>query len=119
MKRDMELVRELLLSVESDNDFATLVERHSLELVLGHLEIMMDAKLLVGRIYRDTNGDLKSAFVQRLTWSGHEFLDNARNDTVWKKVTATIKNAATTASFEVLVEMLKAGVLAVVKNEEW
>ena len=119
MKRDMELVRELLLSVESDNDFAPLVEQHSLEVVLGHLEIMMDAKLLVGRIYRDTNGDLKSAFVQRLTWAGHEFLDNARNDTVWNKVTATIKNAATTASFEVLLEMLKSGVLAVVKNEEW
>ena len=116
MKRDMELVRELLFSIESDSDFAPLVKRYSLEFVLGHLEIMMDAKLLVGRIYRDTNGDLKSAFVQRLTWSGHEFLDNARNDTVWNKVTTTIKNAATTASFEVLVEMLKAGVLAAIQK---
>ena len=110
MKRDMELVRELLLSVESDNDFAPLVEQHSLEIVLGHLEIMMDAKLLVGRIYRDTNGDLKSAFVQRLTWNGHEFLDNARNDTAWKNVMEKVKGVGATASFEILVELLKSAV---------
>lgn len=116
MKRDMELVRKLLFCIESDKDWGGCLNQHSLEVVLGHLEIMMDAKLLVGRIYRDTNGDLKSAFVQRLTWAGHEFLDNARNDTVWNKVTATIKNAATTASFEVLVEMLKAGVLAAIQK---
>lgn len=116
MKRDMELVRELLLSVESDNDFAPLVEQHSLEVVLGHLEIMMDAKLLVGRIYRDTNGDLKSAFVQRLTWAGHEFLDNARNDTVWRNVVSKVKSAALTVSFEVLAELLKSGAMSAVQH---
>ena len=116
MKRDMELVRELLFAVETDKDWGDCIGRHPLDVVLGHLEIMMDAKLLVGRMYRDENGDLKSAYIQRLTWAGHEFLDNARNDTVWNKVTATIKNAATTASFEVLVEMLKAGVLAAIQK---
>ena len=68
------------------------------------------AKLLNGRVYYDLSGGPGSAHVQRLTWAGHEFLDNARNDRVWNKVTSTIKNAATTASFEVLVEMLKVGV---------
>lgn len=54
--------------------------------------------------------------IRRSNWAGHEFFDDARNDTVWNKVTATIKNAATTASFEVLVEMLKAGVLAAIQK---
>ena len=26
-----------------------------------------------------------------LTWQGHEFLDVARNDTVWKKLTGKLK----------------------------
>ena len=117
MKRDMDLVRELLLCVESDGNLTTLFKRYSQEVVIGHLEIMLDANLLVGNVQSYLDGS-ESAIVQRLTWAGHEFLDNARNDTVWNKVTATIKNAATTASFEVLVEMLKAGVLAVVKNKE-
>lgn len=115
MKRDMDLVRELLLCVESDGDLTPLFKRYSQEAVIGHLEIMMDANLLVGNVQSYLDGG-KSASIQRLTWAGHEFLDNARNDTVWNKVTATIKNAATTASFEVLVEMLKAGVLAAIQK---
>lgn len=115
MERDMNLVRELLFCVESDGDLTTLFKRYSQEVVIGHLEIMMDANLLVGNVQSYLDGS-KSASVQRLTWAGHEFLDNARNDTVWNKVTSTIKNAATTASFEVIVEMLKAGVLAAIQK---
>lgn len=116
MKRNMELVRELLLRVEADEDFGALASKYSQEEIVGHVEILLDAKLLEGKVYHDLSGDPGSAYIQRLTWAGHEFLDNARNDTVWNKVTATIKNAATTASFEVLVEMLKAGVLAAIQK---
>lgn len=116
MKRNMELVRELLLRVEADEGFGSLASKYSQEEIVGHVEILLDAKLLEGKVYHDLSGDPGSAYIQRLTWAGHEFLDNARNDTVWNKVTATIKNAATTASFEVLVEMLKAGVLAAVQK---
>ena len=116
MKRNMELVRELLLCVESDQGFASLNSKYSQEDVVGHVEILLDAKLLEGKVYKDLSGAPGSVFVQRLTWAGHEFLDNARNDTVWNKVTATIKNAATTTSFEVLVEMLKVGVLAAIQK---
>lgn len=110
MKRDMELVRKLLLSIESDRDWGECVGPQSLETVLGHLEIMMDAKLLIGRLYKDENGDLKAVDVYRLTWAGHEFLDNARNDTVWKNVMTRVKSVGATASFEVLVELLKSAV---------
>lgn len=116
MKRNMELVRELLLRVEADEDFGALASKYSQEEIVGHVEILLDAKLLEGKVYHDLSGNPGSAYIQRLTWAGHEFLDNARNDTVWNKVTATIKNAATTASFEVLVEMLKAGVLAAIQK---
>ena len=116
MRRNMELVRELLLRVEADEDFGALASKYSQEEIVGHVEILLDAKLLEGKVYHDLSGGPGSAYIQRLTWAGHEFLDNARNDTVWNKVTATIKNAATTASFEVLVEMLKAGVLATIQK---
>ena len=116
MKRNMELVRELLLRVEADEGFGSLASKYSQEEIVGHVEILLDAKLLEGKVYKDLSGAPGSAYIQRLTWAGHEFLDNARNDTVWNKVTSTIKNAATTASFDVLVEMLKAGVLAAIQK---
>jgi hypothetical protein len=43
-----------------------------------------------------------SFVVQRLTWSGHDFLENARNDTVWKKVFAEAKVRGTSVSLTVL-----------------
>lgn len=116
MKRNMELVRELLLHVEAEQDIYSLTSKYSQEEIVGHVEILLDAKLLDGKVYYDLSGGPGSPHIQRLTWAGHEFLDNARNDTVWNKVTSTIKNAATTASFEVLVEMLKAGVLAAIQK---
>jgi len=42
------------------------------------------------------------AIVERMTWEGHEFLDNARNETVWKKVTAIVAAKGGSVSFEVL-----------------
>lgn len=116
MKRDMELVRKLLFLAEADGKDDELCEEYGREMVAGHVAILLDAKLIDGVVEYDQEGRPFASVILRLTWAGHEFLDNARNETVWNKVTATIKNAATTASFEVLVEMLKAGVLAAIQK---
>ena len=116
MKRDMELVRKLLFLAEEEGKDDKLCEEYGQEKVAGHVAILIDAKLIVGEVVCNEVGVPVASVILRLTWAGHEFLDNARNDTVWNKVTSTIKNAATTASFEVLVEMLKAGVLAAIQK---
>jgi len=110
----MELVRELLLSVEADRNFTSLVAKYTEEVVIGHVEILLDANLLVGKVRRDLRWIPGSAVVQRLTWAGHEFLDNARNDTVWRKVMAKIKEKALSVSFDIVGELLKDGVAALV-----
>ena len=116
MKRDMELVRKLLFLAEEESKDDKLCEEYGQEKVAGHVAILLDAKLIDGMVEYDQVGRPFASVILRLTWAGHEFLDNARNDTVWNKVTSTIKNAATTASFEVLVEILKAGVLAAIQK---
>ena len=100
MKRDIDLVRKLLLALESDeiygdtytirpNNFK--IEGYDLEAdetflenirkINYHLRLLDDAKLIA----IDINSAGQIA-VQRLTWEGHEFLDAARDDKVWKKV---------------------------------
>ncbi|MEW4531191.1 DUF2513 domain-containing protein [Maioricimonas sp. JC845] len=37
-----------------------------------------------------------------LTWARHEFIDAARNDTVWNKATKKIRDQTATIPFEVL-----------------
>lgn len=58
MKRNIELVRELVLCVEADQGFASLNSKYSQEEVVGHVEILLDAKLLEGKVYKDLSGVL-------------------------------------------------------------
>lgn len=116
MKRNMDLVREILFCIEADADFDSVNEKYGQEVVIGHVELLLDAQLIIGKVYRDLNSASASAYVQRLTWAGHEFLDNARNDTVWNKVISKVGNTVATVSFDVLVELLKGGVLAAIQK---
>ena len=116
MKRNMELARELLLRVEAEQGFDSLAFKYSQEEIVGHVEILLDAKLLDGEVYHDLSGELGSPHIQRLTWAGHEFLDNARNDTVWRSVVSKVKSTAVTVSFEVLAELLKCGAMSAIGN---
>lgn len=95
MKRDMELVRKLLLAVEAHDspdktfDIENTFPDYPLEVVMYHVKILDEAGLVDAtdasdsrKIYYMPNG---------LTWNGHEFLDAIRNDTVWNKVKQVIQ----------------------------
>jgi len=40
--------------------------------------------------------------VRKITWKGHDFLANAKNDTVWKKVMNEAKEKGSSVSLVVL-----------------
>ena len=65
MKRNMELVRELLLRVEAEQGFDSLTSKYSQEEIVGHVEILLDAKLLDGEIYHDFSGGPGLPHIQR------------------------------------------------------
>jgi hypothetical protein len=53
------------------------------------------------------DGSIVSAcFIHRLTWDGHEFLANAKNDTIWKKVTSQAEEKGESISLFVLNQLL-------------
>jgi hypothetical protein len=93
MKRDMELVREILRRVEDHQQAMGWVPLdipgHSREEVSYHVMLLAQAGLLEATDLVSTAGFLYEA--KRLTWAGHEFLDAIRNDTVWNKVKETVK----------------------------
>lgn len=47
-----------------------------------------------------------------LTWEGHEFLDAARNNTVWRKVLQLVKDKGASVPFEVVKQLLLQGARA-------
>jgi hypothetical protein len=97
MKRDMDLVRELLLKLEAeplDGNLWSLdvdgfgITGHTYEEVAYHMVLLIDGELLDGE--REQSG----GFVARkLTWAGHDFLDSVRDPKIWSATKDKVKKA--------------------------
>lgn len=76
MRRDMELVRDILESVRDrknlNHQIVNLSERDALE-VARHVEMLIDAGYLDGVTKRAVAGGAPMCAVRDLTWEGHEF----------------------------------------------
>ncbi len=94
MKRDMELVREILLFLEDDNreyyddndgthDLIH-IEGYTKREIEYHLVIMKDGELLKGELPRGDNKIITHKGV-RLDWNSHDFIETFRSDTIWNK----------------------------------
>jgi Hypothetical protein (DUF2513) len=95
MKRDMELIRELLLAIEAQNSerpfysALTLGIKASDEDIIYNLQLMIDADFLEAQLIKTAAG-VKDIFIQRMTWNGSEFLDSTRNESIWNAAKETI-----------------------------
>ncbi len=94
MKRDMDLARRILFSIEeSEHSPFRWIDlnypEHSSEKVAYHVRILAEAGLIEALDFT-TRGrfDWKP---KRLTWHGHEFLDAARSDTLWEQAKAKMR----------------------------
>jgi hypothetical protein len=105
MKRDMELVRTILLQVEND-DRSLDIEGYESSTVEKHFELLVEAGLLKANIKHTGDGSLIFLGTPRLSWEGYEFLDAARNDTIWKKAKKTLEGTTSSISFAVLKALL-------------
>ncbi len=87
MKRDMELARLILMRMEEQekyyDDISCEFEGYSEEQVHYHIMLLNEAGLLVAIDASSMQGICWMP--QRLTWQGHEFLDSARDNTIWNK----------------------------------
>jgi len=106
MKRDMNLIRLLLLRAEGEEevDFASYTEEQR----IYHSALLVEAGLVDGAIRTDAQGYPNGVATIRLTWKGHEFLDAARNDSVWQKATGAVRSKGLSLTFDVLKELLTA-----------
>lgn len=93
MKRDMDLFRKLLLTIEerpfSGQWTSVEVEGYNKQEVTYHAMLAEEAGFINATFL------LADDFVvERLTYAGHEFLDAARSDTLWQKAKQMLlKNA--------------------------
>ena len=111
MKRDMDLVRAILLHIEQrdtgDKFGPVAIDGRDAESVAYHVRIMAQAGLLDHQ--REDRGLYESRpdYTQiRMAWAGHEFLEAARDETQWQKAKAKVAGAAGGMVFGVLNALL-------------
>lgn len=118
MKRDMNLVRQILLALE---ERGVAQRKEPLEVVgfdnealMYHLGIMYDAGLINAIDCSTRSGPAWHPV--DLTWAGHDFLDAARDEGRWTKVMTTVGRAAGSVTFDglkaILAELAKQTVVS-------
>jgi hypothetical protein len=111
MKRNMDLIRKILIRIEEYPHFPEIVSGkpeitfdipgHDDEEIYYHLKLLSQA----GLIFTSTGGTFSYRWVQGLTWQGHEFLELMKKDTSWNKAKEAMKETGGMA-FEVLMRIL-------------
>ena len=109
MKRDLDLARNILLAIEN-NENATgpdwkplTIPGYSQEQVSYHIMLLDEAGLIEAEKLTTFDG-FKWEY-ERLTWQGHEFLDSARDENLWKQAKNKLEEIKN-PSFEVLKTVL-------------
>lgn len=106
MKRDMELVRRILISL-ADSEYPLdgklfVDDATSFEKVAYHFEIMQEAGLVKANVQREWGKTAVHAVVGPMTWEGNDFLDAVRNEKVWKRVMTKVAQISGSATFEIV-----------------
>lgn len=120
MKRDMDLVRQLLLRIEEGNgpSMSEILEKpedqEEQELYGHHTRILIDEGFLTGI---DASSMSSTDWLDlQLTWKGHEFLDTLRDPTIWEK-SKKLANKAGGSSLQILLEIGKSIVVEAAKEQ--
>lgn len=106
MKRDWELVRQILLALEGLGDSNGVVtagdiKGYDAENVNYHMRLLNEAGLIQADVMEPLGASV-TCFANRLTWEGHQFLDNIRDNTLWNRVKATIREKGLEISFDTI-----------------
>jgi Hypothetical protein (DUF2513) len=108
MKRDMSIIRNLLMDIESeytDGGFALEVtgeDDYTEEEMNYHLQLMKEAKLIKLETVLDEDEEEEELLIYGLTWEGHELLDSIREEAIWQQLLANLKREKGSMPFSVL-----------------
>lgn len=107
MRRDLDLVRSILIYVEKADgpvDANDLVDgANDFNKVSYHVMLMANRGLLdLLSFQQDVNHDVTDLHIAAVTWDGLDYLDSIRDPKVWAKVKKTVKEAVGSTTFEVV-----------------
>lgn len=97
MKRDIDLVRRILVETEKANkciDIESLVcDKYPLPAIAYHVELMAAHGLLDAKVDKSWGGEATGGIIKGLTWDGCDYLDAIRDERVWSRTKRVVMEA--------------------------
>jgi len=121
MKRNWDVIRELLMKVEECTLPSEMIRishfaaERAAE-ISYHMTLLIEAGLVKGQVLQTLDPGPKDFFAQRLTWEGHEFLDAIRSNTVWERTKKLFLEKGLEMTFDLVKSAAKEIAAVVVKG---
>lgn len=109
MKRNMDLIRLLLLDIEDHEEVD--LSSYSEDEINYHKYLLLDGGFIEGNSIWFSQPDGGPGFevtVKTLTWAGHDFIAAARDDSVWKRGMKKLGGMSSSVPFDVVKAVLTA-----------
>lgn len=115
MKRDMDLIREILRAVEACEDSyginSPIIKGHTEAQTAYHLSLLVDGGLIEVKNVAEEFQQEDEYIGINLTWDGQDFLNVARDDSLWKKAKEAVINSGVGFTVQSLLAWMKSQVL--------
>lgn len=110
MKRDMDVIRRILLAASTMKPGEALQELDGVDdsVFSEHVNLLVERGLVDGGAPISLTSGPIGGFITRLTWEGQDFVDLIEGDTAWNTAKARVIRPGVAWSFDVLKEVLKA-----------
>lgn len=110
MERDMDLVRKILLAVESNSSPAPIanlrIDGYSFDTVAWHCQLLYNHGFFDCFKANSTGNQRYYTFwVGNLTWEGAEYLDTIRDESLWGKIKILAKEKGLGLTFDIVKEI--------------
>jgi hypothetical protein len=106
MKRDLDLIKQILLHFENKTDWKheenLEIDGFDKDLVAYNIQLMYESGLINGEAITSKTGRIYDVLPFRLTWKGHEFLDNIKDQSRWEKIKKLIVSKGGNFSIELI-----------------
>ena len=110
MKRDFDLIRRILTDIENVPAGKSLDKisypEYDEPFIYEHVNILEEAGLIKAKILK-AGTRIAAVHITGLTWSGHDFLDAAKDDNIWNKAKENVLKPGASITFGLLLEWLK------------
>lgn len=127
MKRNLDLVRNILLQVEKSEDYLELTDlfeardkikdcEFTNNEIIYHVELLIAHGFIDGKLKRDMNGYVIDSCINGLTWDGADFLESMRDQKVWGKARDVIREAVGSTTFDVVKQTCSFVATQMIKN---